>query len=102
MKWCTIDHKYGERFEDLEFDEDSFKEYAKHKCVGCAYDQGYDDGSHGRPRHLNLDTINFTTAEIVRHKSPKAAYDMGYDEGFANYSKSDRVNRKSDFAEKVI
>ena len=76
---CKKKHRYNEAFNNLPTDQGGS---GRHKCAGCAYDLGYDDGYNRRERlHIDLDNLPNSQAGIVRHKSPHAAYAQGYLDG---------------------
>lgn len=57
----------------------------RHRCAGCAYEKGYDDGLNRREQiDLDLDSLPESQAGTVRHKSPHAAYAAGYLAGVEN------------------
>lgn len=76
---CDKEHRYLENLRDLP--ENQKTDEGRHKCAGCAYEKGLEDGISGLPRHINLDDLPFSQAGTVRHKSPQAGYDLGYEEG---------------------
>ncbi len=53
----------------------------RHKCAGCAYDQGLIDGTQGLEPNFRPDDLNWSQAGVVRHKSALAGYMMGYVDG---------------------
>jgi len=76
---CDKDHKYKEMFNNLPFDQGGA---GRHKCAGCAYELGYNDGLQRKERiHIDLDNLPESQAGTVRHKSPHAAYAQGYYDG---------------------
>ena len=76
---CQKGHRYDEMFNDLPHDQGGA---GRHRCCGCAYDAGLQDGLI-RKELLNIDLENLpiSQAGTVRHKSPHAAYAKGYYEG---------------------
>ena len=50
----------------------------RHKCVGCAYVRGYDDGKAGRPERLDARSLHESQAGTGRHKDVGQAYHDGY------------------------
>ena len=76
---CQEDHRYDELFEDLPNDQGGA---GRHKCPGCAYEYGLNDGMARKEQiNLNLDGLNDSQAGTGRHKSPHAAYFKGYLKG---------------------
>lgn len=76
---CTKQHRYSQEYENLPNDQGG---EGRHRCAGCAYDKGYDDGLHRRKKiDLDLNTLPESQAGTVRHKSPHAAYAVGYSDG---------------------
>jgi len=78
-KYCNHDHRHLPDFESLPIDQGGA---GRHKCAGCAYDKGFQDGL-ARKELINLDLENLpeSQAGTVRHKSPHAAYAKGYQDG---------------------
>lgn len=76
---CNKQHRYDQKFNQLPIDQGGV---GRHKCAGCAYELGYNDGFNRREQlHINLDELPDSQAGTVRHKSPHAAYAMGYYDG---------------------
>lgn len=76
---CQKDHRYDAIFDTLPHDQGGV---GRHKCAGCAYERGIQDGLQRREQiNIDLDTLNVSQAGNVRHKSPHAAYALGYYEG---------------------
>ena len=75
---CTKEHRYLPDLEDL---PDSQAGSGRHKCAGCAYEQGYDDAFEGRGRYLDANSLYESQAGTGRHKDVHAAYDLGYSIG---------------------
>lgn len=73
---CNKDHRYDPAFESLPDDQGGI---GRHKCAGCAYEEGYLDGYNRKEQlDINLDALPYSQAGTVRHKSPHAAYALGY------------------------
>lgn len=72
---CKKEHRY---LPDLETLPDSQAGAGRHKCAGCAYEQGYDDAFEGRASHLHADPLDESQAGTGRHKDTQAAYELGY------------------------
>lgn len=87
MTICTHQHRYDESLARLPHDQGGI---GRHKCSGCAYDQGYALGLTRTCRaSLDLNTLPFSQAGVVRHKSPHAAFADGYSDGVRDsYSKA--------------
>lgn len=76
---CTKDHRYNDIFNNLPDDQGGS---GRHRCAGCAYDRGYQDGLLKKEKiDLDLDSLPESQAGTVRHKSPHAAYAEGYKKG---------------------
>ena len=75
MPICQSEHRYRPSLEGL---PDSQGGDGRHKCAGCAYEQGYDDGFEGRGRQPNLEQWSDSQAGTGRHRDVWAAYDLGY------------------------
>lgn len=79
MDECDKDHRYWKTFESLPIDQGGV---GRHKCAGCAYEKGLQDGVQRKERlDLALDTLPESQAGSVRHRSPHAAYASGYFDG---------------------
>jgi hypothetical protein len=76
---CKLDHRENQMFSILP--EGQAYSEGRHKCAGCAYDQGYADGLAGYEPHFRPEEIDFSQAGVVRHKSALASYNMGYTDG---------------------
>lgn len=76
MSQCGLSHRYDELFADIPLDQGGD---GRHRCAGCAYARGYQDGFARRER-LNIDLVSLpeSQAGTVRHRSPHAAYALGY------------------------
>lgn len=76
---CNKQHRYNPIFETLPDDQGGS---GRHRCAGCAYEHGYQDGLNRKETlNLELDSLPLSQAGTVRHKSPHAAYALGYLEG---------------------
>jgi len=79
MSVCKEQHRYSELFADL---PPSQAGSGRHKCAGCAYNRGIEDGLAQKEHiDLDLDGLPDSQAGNVRHQSPHAAWAMGYLEG---------------------
>lgn len=80
-KDCNKDHRHQPEFEFLPVDQGGA---GRHKCAGCAYDRGFQDGLL-RKEIIDLDLASLpeSQAGAVRHKSPHAGYAKGYQDGVA-------------------
>ena len=62
----------------------------RHKCAGCAYEQGFKDGLY-RIENVNIEqrmqTLDESQAGVQRHKSAQEAYVLGYQNGLAESKK---------------
>jgi hypothetical protein len=76
---CKKEHRYWDFFEHFPIDQGG---YGRHKCAGCAYENGFLDGTNRRDQlNVDLDNLPLSQAGTVRHKSPHAAYAKGYYDG---------------------
>lgn len=76
---CKKEHRYDLQFNNLPDDQGGA---GRHRCAGCAYDKGYEDGLCRKEElNLNLNSLPESQAGVVRHKSPHAAYALGYQKG---------------------
>lgn len=82
---CNLPHRHDAKFEDLPHDQGGA---GRHRCCGCAFDRGYNDGLARREQlNIDLESLPISQAGYVRHKSPHAAYATGYYEGItASYA----------------
>lgn len=55
----------------------------RHKCAGCAFEEGYKDGLAGNHRDISLiiASLPYSQAGVQRHRCPLTAYSIGYDIG---------------------
>lgn len=81
MSICNLAHRYDSIFHDLPESQKFYDLYERHKCAGCAYDQGFNHSRAGNPKNLDLDSLNKSQAGEVRHKDPTIAYELGYAAG---------------------
>jgi hypothetical protein len=73
---CKLEHRYNAEFESLPIDQGGV---GRHKCAGCAYDQGFRSGEAREEEvKMCLDSLPESQAGTVRHKSPHAAWALGY------------------------
>lgn len=79
MTICYKQHRYSHKFISLPDDQGG---EGRHKCCGCAYEQGYNEGlaRSGQP-WVDLSALPDSQAGTVRHKSPQAAFAEGYRDG---------------------
>lgn len=79
MEICNKDHREWPSFQSLPHDQGG---HGRHKCAGCAYEQGYSAGLERKESFtIELDSLPESQAETVRHKSPHAAFAQGYYDG---------------------
>lgn len=79
---CKKDHRHLDIFKDLPYYDQGGS--GRHKCAGCAYELGFNDGLERKEHlHIDLDILPESQAGTVRHKSPLAAYAKGYYDGVA-------------------
>ena len=83
---CELQHRYSPEFETLPHDQSKFN--GRHKCAGCAYDQGHQLGLvKAASININFETLPNSQAGTVRHKSVQAAFARGYLDGvLASYN----------------
>jgi hypothetical protein len=82
---CKKEHRYLPDLEDL---PDSQAGAGRHKCAGCAYEQGYDHAFEGYGRHLDTDSLNDSQAGTGRHKDVQSAYELGHSHGLRRRQRS--------------
>lgn len=79
MPICKKNHRYSAMFKQLPDDQGGL---GRHKCSGCAYEQGYQAGlTRNGQVWVNLKSLHESQAGTVRHKSPQAAFAEGYRDG---------------------
>lgn len=79
MGTCNLEHRKWDFFDALPEDQGGV---GRHKCCGCAYEQGYQAGlMRAENMQINLSSLPESQAGTVRHRSPHAAFAMGYYEG---------------------
>ncbi|WPU30323.1 hypothetical protein SIO17_14530 [Pseudoalteromonas piscicida] len=83
---CQKKHRYDSSFENLPSDQSQFN--GRHKCAGCAYDEGRTLGlARAKSLNINYNNLPDSQAGTVRHKSVQAAFAQGYLDGvLASYS----------------
>jgi hypothetical protein len=81
MAICKLAHRYDTIFHNLPESQKFYDLTERHKCAGCAYDQGFEQARTGQPKSLDLDLLDKSQAGEVRHKDPIIAYDLGYAAG---------------------
>ncbi len=57
----------------------------RHKCAGCAYELGYQDGLKRNEKNIEqrMQDLDDSQAGPQRHKSAQEAYALGYKNGLA-------------------
>ncbi|MFY0482494.1 hypothetical protein ACI6PS_07795 [Flavobacterium sp. PLA-1-15] len=81
MANCKLSHRYDTIFQNLPESQKFYDKTERHKCAGCAYEQGYNHAKSKMPRNIDLDVLDKSQAGEVRHKDPTIAYNLGYDAG---------------------
>jgi len=84
---CKKNHRFDSIFSQLPESQKFYSKDERHKCAGCAYDQGYNDAIKGNVNEIRLDELDISQAGTVRHKDPIEAYKMGYNEGLKTKNK---------------
>lgn len=75
---CQKDHRYRAEFDALQDDQSN---PPRHKCCGCAYEQGLIDGEAGKAQNPQVNSWPKSQAGTVRHKNPIEAYQLGHAKG---------------------
>lgn len=75
---CCNNHRYAPILENLPDDQSGD---GRHKCPGCAMEQGLIDGFNDNPKNLNIDSLLDSQAGSGRHKDVYEAYELGYQRG---------------------
>lgn len=79
MAICYKPHRYNLSFKNLPDDQGG---EGRHKCCGCAYEQGYYAGiARSDQVWVHLNSLPDSQAGFVRHKSPQVAFAEGYRDG---------------------
>nr|WP_255610246.1 hypothetical protein [Pantoea sp. DY-17] len=79
MPICKQSHRYNNVFVNLPIDQGG---EGRHKCCGCAYEQGYRAGLiRSDQLWVDLAALPDSQAGTVRHKSSQAAFAEGYRDG---------------------
>lgn len=77
---CNKNHRYAPILESLPDDQSGS---GRHKCAGCAFEQGVLDGLNNNPMNLDYESLNDSQAGSGRHKDVYEAYKLGYQKGSA-------------------
>ncbi len=75
---CYKNHRYAPILDTLPDDQSG---NGRHKCAGCAYEQGLIDGLNNHPKSLDYDALLDSQAGYGRHKNVYEAYELGYQNG---------------------
>lgn len=77
---CKKNHRYNPIFDAL---GPSQAGEGRHKCVGCAYEAGFNDGFNGLPADFAKasEHLDDSQAGTGRHKDANEAYLIGYSNG---------------------
>lgn len=75
---CQKEHRHYSKFDSLT-DDQSYP--PRHKCCGCAYEQGLIDGDAGKKADPQIDAWPVSQAGSVRHKNAIEAYHLGHQRG---------------------
>jgi hypothetical protein len=82
---CQSTHRYWGFFEALPEEQGT---EGRHKCCGCAYEHGYNQGVSISLPSFNPTALPFSQAGAGRHKSVHAAFAQGYYDGVAQHYSS--------------
>ncbi len=82
MATCQENHRYNES--NLELGPSQAAE-GRHKCVGCAYLAGFQDGFNGKESDFQkvAESLAESQAGTGRHRNAEEAYRKGYQQGEA-------------------
>ena len=75
---CQDNHRYLPVLADL---PDSQAGTGRHRCAGCAYQQGYDRAIAGHAPNFDANALNDSQAGTGRHKDVHYAYNLGFSHG---------------------
>ena len=75
---CKKAHRHDPFFEPLPEDQ---CDPARHRCDGCAYEAGYNQGKRGERRIFSPENLPFSQAGYVRHRAAEEAFELGYSAG---------------------
>lgn len=78
---CKSLHRDNSKFLTLSDDQGG---QGRHKCPGCAYEQGFNDAKNGVAANPNPSLWLISQAKSGRHKDPMAAYRLGFFDGKKN------------------
>jgi len=85
---CNKQHRYDEKFKDLPYSQDN-QHNARHRCTGCAYEEGIKDAINKKPMAKVLSShIPESQAGAGRHKDAYEAYILGYKDGLKNKARN--------------
>ena len=77
---CPQQHRYSTDFESFPYDQSQFN--GRHKCAGCAYEQGHILVLSKAPSiNISFEEISDSQAGTVRYKSVQAVFSSGYLDG---------------------
>ncbi len=85
MSICDKEHRNWAFLETLPLDQGG---EGRHKCAGCAYEQGFAAGlRRDNTVKIDLESLPVSQAGAGRHRSPHAAFTEGLNDGVkASYS----------------
>lgn len=86
---CKKQHRKAEILASL---PESQAGEGRHKCAGCAYEQGHEDGFNQSPEPPKLSELPYSQAKAGRHKDARAAYHLGYADGLKKATGVGRAN----------
>jgi hypothetical protein len=77
---CKKEHRYADIL--LTLPDSQSPSEGRHKCPGCAYELGFEDGFNNKPQKSVAELkLPDSQAGTGRHKSAQAAYDLGWKNG---------------------
>lgn len=80
MAICRKKHRYDSYFESLPDAQDN-QTGGRHKCAGCAYEEGFVDAQFGNSPKTDFTHLPYSQAGKVRHKDVGEVYKLGYQDG---------------------
>lgn len=86
MSICDKKHTNAEVLKNVRSSQ-SNKE-GRHKCAGCAYEEGFKDGFNNIKRKIEELNLPDSQAGKGRHKSALHAYELGWEDGQKAYKGS--------------
>ncbi|MDG2958961.1 hypothetical protein [Exercitatus varius] len=85
MSICNKNHRYADILNNIPYSQSH--DNGRHKCAGCAYELGLQDGLNNIHRDIEQLDLPYSQAGTARHKSAVEAYQLGWSKGQKDYQK---------------